>query len=94
MRGVHVFRELGSEPWMGWPGAPPVMASCLQPSAQGGGLLPVPGASPHRDPVQDHPALLREAVQHQRPTVWLVSGGAGGELKYATSLEPGEMLQP
>lgn len=53
----------------------------------------MPGASPPREPVQDHPVPLREAVQHQRPAVRLVSGGAWGELTSATSLEPGEVLQ-
>lgn len=53
----------------------------------------MPGASPLREPVQENPVPLPEAVQHQRPSMRLVSGGAGGELKSATSLEPGEMLQ-
>lgn len=78
MRGMGEFPELGSEPWTGWPGVPPRIPSCLQASAQGGGLLPVPGASPAREPLQDHPVPVPEAVQHQRPAVRWVSGGAGG----------------
>lgn len=78
MRGTRVFPESGLESRTGWAGVPAIIPSCLQASAQGDGLLPVPGASPAREPLQDHPVPVREAVQQQRPAVRLVSGGAGG----------------